>query len=57
MMKELKAFEIIKRLGINVYKSRHTTTGYEMSVGNDLCNVAYEEITEEEYDFLKEVLK
>ena len=41
---------------IRVYKSKHTKTGYEMSIDDSDGNRVFKEITEEEYDMLEVLL-
>ena len=51
--KELKALEIIKKKLVNLFHLAYTDT---KEAYNDLVSEHYRELTQEEYDFLKEVL-
>lgn len=50
----LKALEIIKEKGLDILEFRHAFSLYEY---NACKSVGCEELTQEEYDLLKEVLK
>lgn len=50
----LKALEIIKEKGLDILEFRHAFSLYEY---NTCKNIGCEELTQEEYDLLKKVLK
>jgi len=57
--KEMKMLDVIKdTFKISVYHSRHTETGYEMSIEdyNPNGNIVFCDITKEQFDAVEEVL-
>lgn len=55
--KELQALKVfIKSFKCMVYHARHNNTGYEMCIEDEYGNFVYHQITQEEYELLKEVM-
>ena len=55
--KEMQVLDLIKdNFKISFYHSRHTETGYEMSIEDTDGNIIFNEITKEEHDLLEEAL-
>lgn len=55
IIKRMTLFDIIKDFKISFYHSRHRDTGYELCIEDNENEYIYKEISESQYEKLKEV--